>query len=156
MARWKRVIYKSDDSFSLLFISKVPVHPGPRICRWRASKASIRLTTKMPDTCSVYECSNRSNREVDKIYFRVPKEIVHKGAKCREYSQRRAKWLANLSLRSEGIDRVLSKWKSYEKATKKYLVPTELRSPLVVNINKRFTQQTDLRSQSTQALLSYK
>ena len=59
----------------------------------------------MPDVCSVYECSNRSNRESEKSYFRVPKIITHKGKKCREFTERRRlKWLANLKLCSKGIE----------------------------------------------------
>ncbi len=61
--------------------------------------------TEMPDCCSVYHCSNRSNRNKDKRFFRIPKEIVHKGDRTREISKRRrAKWLANLSLQSKGVE----------------------------------------------------
>ena len=57
----------------------------------------------MTRSCAVLGCSNRSNREVDKSYYRVPKEVVHKGAKVQKISKRRReKWLSNLSLSSCG------------------------------------------------------
>ena len=57
----------------------------------------------MTRSCAVLGCSNRSNREVDKSYNRVPKEVVHKGAKVQKISKRRReKWLSNLSLSSCG------------------------------------------------------
>ena len=59
----------------------------------------------MPDTCSVFGCSNRSNRDTGKRFFRIPKEIKHKGKKCEETSKRqRQNWLQNLSLSSAGVN----------------------------------------------------
>lgn len=65
----------------------------------------VLICLTMPDTCSVFECSNRSNRDAGKRFFRIPKEIQHKGKKCEEISKRRRqKWLRNLSLSSAGVN----------------------------------------------------
>ncbi|XP_031555013.1 uncharacterized protein LOC116291918 [Actinia tenebrosa] len=59
----------------------------------------------MPDSCSVYGCSNRSNKQKEKRFFRIPKEVVHKGERTRDLSKRRrSRWLANLSLSSKGVE----------------------------------------------------
>lgn len=60
----------------------------------------------MPDCCSVYQCTNRSNRNKDKRFFRIPREILsHRGDKTRDIlKRRRAKWLANLSLLTKGVE----------------------------------------------------
>lgn len=53
--------------------------------------------------CAVYGCSNRSNREKHKSYYRVPKEVVYKGEKFRKLTEkRRQTWLDNLRLKSCG------------------------------------------------------
>jgi uncharacterized lipoprotein NlpE involved in copper resistance len=52
----------------------------------------------MTQICAVLGCSNRSERERDKIIFRVPKENNHRGERIRQLTkQRRERWLANLS-----------------------------------------------------------
>ncbi|KAK0146792.1 hypothetical protein N1851_013911 [Merluccius polli] len=59
----------------------------------------------MPMICVVYGCSNRSNREKSKSFYRVPKIVQHKGAKCKEQTKkRRDKWLANLLLSFGGAE----------------------------------------------------
>ena len=59
---------------------------------------------EMPLTCAVLGCSNRGNREEGKRYFRIPKEVSHKGAKIQKITkQRREEWLKNLSLSSSGV-----------------------------------------------------
>ncbi|XP_031568418.1 uncharacterized protein LOC116303103 [Actinia tenebrosa] len=64
-----------------------------------------RVWLKMPDCCSVYGCTNRSNREKDKRYFRVPKIILHKGERSLEISKkRREKWIENLSILAKKIE----------------------------------------------------
>ncbi|CAL8333513.1 unnamed protein product [Boreogadus saida] len=64
----------------------------------------------MPMFCAVYGCSNRSTREKDKSFFRVPKVVVHKGEKCKRLTeQRRQKWILNLRLRSGGAESVYSR-----------------------------------------------
>ena len=60
---------------------------------------------KMPMICVVYGCFNRSNREREKGFFRVPKIVVHKGKKCEKLTERRRKkWILNLRLRSGGAE----------------------------------------------------
>lgn len=55
--------------------------------------------------CVVYGCSNRSNREKDKSFFRVPKIVVHRGEKYKKLTEcRRKKWILNLRLRSGGAE----------------------------------------------------
>ena len=69
----------------------------------REGSLAVENLWKMTRSCAVLGCSNRSNREVDKSYYRVPKEVVHKGAKVQKISKRRReKWLSNLSLSSCG------------------------------------------------------
>ncbi|KAK0145558.1 hypothetical protein N1851_015512 [Merluccius polli] len=64
----------------------------------------------MPMFCVVYGCSNRSTREKEKSYFRIPKVVVHKGEKCKKLTeQRRKKWILNLRLRSGGAESVYSR-----------------------------------------------
>ncbi|XP_057711357.1 uncharacterized protein LOC130928650 [Corythoichthys intestinalis] len=59
----------------------------------------------MPMFCVAYGCSNRSNREKEKKFFRVPKIVVHKGERCKKLTkQRRKKWIANLRLLSRGAE----------------------------------------------------
>ncbi|XP_035998273.1 uncharacterized protein LOC118564392 [Fundulus heteroclitus] len=59
----------------------------------------------MPMFCVVYGCSNRSNREKEKSFYRVPKIVVHKGENCKKLTeQRRKKWILNLRLRSGGAE----------------------------------------------------
>ncbi|KAM7375530.1 hypothetical protein PAMA_014576 [Pampus argenteus] len=54
----------------------------------------------MPMVCVVYGCSNRSNRETTRSFYRVPKVVVHKGEKCKTLTgKRRQTWLLNLGLR---------------------------------------------------------
>ena len=68
-------------------------------------QAKGKPTAKMPYVCVVFGCSNRSNRERSKSFFRVPKAIVHNGEKVKSFStRRRAKWLTNLSLKSKGAE----------------------------------------------------
>lgn len=53
--------------------------------------------------CVVYSCSNHSNREKEKGFYRVPKVVVHKGEKCKKHTKRSCKkWILNLRLRSGG------------------------------------------------------
>ena len=53
----------------------------------------------MTKICAVLGCSNRSERERDKIFFRVPKENKRRGERIRRLTkQRRERWLANLSI----------------------------------------------------------
>ncbi|KAK5898389.1 hypothetical protein CgunFtcFv8_015810 [Champsocephalus gunnari] len=50
----------------------------------------------MPVCCVVYGCSNRSGREKNKRFYRVPKVVVHKAEKCKKLTEeRRKKWLSN-------------------------------------------------------------
>ncbi|XP_051992214.1 uncharacterized protein LOC127650670 isoform X2 [Xyrauchen texanus] len=57
----------------------------------------------MPMFCVVYGCSNRSNRETTRSFYRVPKVVLHKGEKCKKLTEkRREKWLLNL--RSRGAE----------------------------------------------------
>lgn len=59
----------------------------------------------MPFACVVLGCSNRSNRESDKGYFRVPREDIKKGPRTKDFTKRRReKWLANISLSSRGAE----------------------------------------------------
>ncbi|KAJ8392011.1 hypothetical protein AAFF_G00083210 [Aldrovandia affinis] len=59
----------------------------------------------MPYACVVYGCSNRSNRERNRSFYRVPKVILHKGEKCKETTKKRREiWLANLCLSSGAAD----------------------------------------------------
>ncbi len=58
----------------------------------------------MPVFCEVYECSNRSNGENTRRFYRVRKYVVHKGGKVKKLTEkRRKKWLLNLRLQSEPI-----------------------------------------------------
>ncbi len=58
----------------------------------------------MPVFCDVYECSNRSNGESTRRFYRV----VHKGEKVKKLTEERRKTLlVNLLLRSGGADRIM-------------------------------------------------
>ncbi len=62
----------------------------------------------MPVFCVVYGCSNRSNRENTRSFYRVRKCVVHKGVKVKKLTEKRRKmWLVNLLLRSGGADRIM-------------------------------------------------
>ncbi len=62
---------------------------------------------KMPVFCIVYGCSNRSNGENTRSFYRVRK-CVHKGGEIKKLTEkRRKKWLVNLRLRSRGADRLM-------------------------------------------------
>ncbi len=62
-------------------------------------------TLKMPVYCVVYECSNRSNLENTRRFYRVRTCVVHKGGKVKKLTEkRRKKWLVNLRLRSGGAE----------------------------------------------------
>ncbi|XP_070849981.1 zinc finger Y-chromosomal protein-like [Chaetodon trifascialis] len=59
----------------------------------------------MPMFCVVNGCSNRSNREKTRSFYRVPKVVVHKGEKCKTLTEkRRKKWLENICPRSKGAE----------------------------------------------------
>ncbi|XP_034072475.1 uncharacterized protein LOC117546303 isoform X2 [Gymnodraco acuticeps] len=59
----------------------------------------------MPVCCVVYGCSNRSGREKNKRFYRVPKVVVHKAEQFKKLTEeRRKKWLSNLHLRSGGAE----------------------------------------------------
>ncbi|KAI4824095.1 hypothetical protein KUCAC02_012638 [Chaenocephalus aceratus] len=59
----------------------------------------------MPVCCVVYGCSNRSGREKNKRFYRVPKVVVHKAEQYKKLTEeRRKKWLSNLHLRSGGAE----------------------------------------------------
>lgn len=63
------------------------------------------LFENMPRFCAVYGCSNRSNREKGKSFYRVPKIVTHKGEKYRKLTeQRRKMWISNLHLQSGGAE----------------------------------------------------
>lgn len=67
--------------------------------------APLCVRVVMPMICVVSGCANRSNRETDRSFFRVPKVVVHKGEKCRQLTEKRWEtWLSNLSLRSGGAE----------------------------------------------------
>ena len=51
----------------------------------------------MVNCCSVFGCSNRSDREKDHSFHRLPKIITHLDEQTKEYStERRSKWLSNI------------------------------------------------------------
>ena len=51
----------------------------------------------MVNFCVVYGCSNRSNREKDRIYFRLPAIITRPNEEKQALSkERRATWLARI------------------------------------------------------------
>ena len=51
----------------------------------------------MVNCCSVFGCSNRSDREKDRSFHRLPKIITHLDEQTKEYStERRSKWLSNI------------------------------------------------------------
>ncbi|XP_034071134.1 uncharacterized protein LOC117545465 [Gymnodraco acuticeps] len=59
----------------------------------------------MPVCCVVYGCSNRSGREKNKRFYRVPKVVVHKAEQFKKLTEEgRKKWLSNLHLRSGGAE----------------------------------------------------
>ena len=59
----------------------------------------------MPQFCVVFGCSNRSNREKGKGYYRVPKVIANRGENLKKVTEkRRKKWIANLRLKSGGAE----------------------------------------------------
>lgn len=62
--------------------------------------APLCVRVVMPMICVVSGCANRSNRETDRSFFRVPK-----GEKCRQLTEkRRETWLSNLYLQSGGAE----------------------------------------------------
>ncbi len=62
----------------------------------------------MPVFCVVYECSNQSNRENTRRFYRVRTCVVHKAGKVKKLTEkRREKWLVNLRLQSAGADRIM-------------------------------------------------
>ncbi len=59
----------------------------------------------MPVFCDVYECSNRSNGESTRRFYRVLKCVVHKGGKVKKLTEKRwKKLLVNLRLRLGGAE----------------------------------------------------
>ena len=47
--------------------------------------------------CAVFKCGNRSGRDKDKRFFRLPRVITHQGAKALDLSRRRqVEWLAKI------------------------------------------------------------
>ncbi|XP_005814959.3 zinc finger protein 280D isoform X1 [Xiphophorus maculatus] len=61
----------------------------------------------MPGVCVVYGCFNRSNREKDKRYFRVPKVVGHKGVNFKELTEkRREAWINNLRLNARAAQSI--------------------------------------------------
>ncbi len=57
----------------------------------------------MPVFCVVYECSNRSNGENTRSFYRVLKCVVYKGGKVKKLTETCCKkCLENLHLRSGG------------------------------------------------------
>ncbi len=62
----------------------------------------------MPVFCDIYKCSNRSNRESTRRFYRVRKCVVHKGGKVKKLTEKRwKKLLVNLRLWSGGADRMM-------------------------------------------------
>ena len=52
----------------------------------------------MVHLCAIENCSNRSNREKEKSYFRIPKVIENQGEIVKNVSmRRRRKWLDNIN-----------------------------------------------------------
>ena len=48
--------------------------------------------------CAVIDCTNRSTRETEKSFFRIPKVVSHQGEKVQELSEeRRKKWINNFN-----------------------------------------------------------
>lgn len=68
----------------------------------------ISLTVLM--FCVVYGCSNQSNRETARRFFRVAKAVVFKGEKCRKLMKNAGKNDLLIVFRGEG--RVGRWWKS--------------------------------------------
>ena len=59
----------------------------------------------MVNFCAVFGCSNRSNREKDKSYFRIPAIVTRSNAKKRALSiERRATWLSRIRREDLGAD----------------------------------------------------
>ena len=55
------------------------------------------LSPKMVNCCSVFGCSNRSDREKDRSFHRLLKLITHLDEQMKEHSaERRSKWLSNI------------------------------------------------------------
>ena len=51
----------------------------------------------MVNSCAVFGCSNHSNREKDKSYFRIPAIVTRSNAKKQALSiERRARWLSRI------------------------------------------------------------
>ena len=51
----------------------------------------------MVNCCSVFGCFNRSDREKDRSFYRLPKIITHFDKQTKERStERRSKWLSNI------------------------------------------------------------
>ncbi|XP_041347756.1 uncharacterized protein LOC121367563 isoform X1 [Gigantopelta aegis] len=52
----------------------------------------------MVNYCNVLQCHNRSNRETDRSFYRIPAIIRNQGQACETLSsQRRLKWLSRLN-----------------------------------------------------------
>ena len=52
----------------------------------------------MVNFCAVFGCSNRSNRETNKSFYRLPKEVKNQGEDGRILSKlRRDKWLSAIN-----------------------------------------------------------
>ena len=59
----------------------------------------------MVNFCAVFGCSNRSNREKDKSYFRIPAIVTRSNAKKQALSiERRATWLSRIRREDLGAD----------------------------------------------------
>ena len=63
----------------------------------------------MVNCCTVFGSSNRSDREKDRSFHRLPKIITHLDEQTKEYStERRSKWLSNI--RRADLDRKKFAW----------------------------------------------
>ena len=63
----------------------------------------------MVNFCAVYGCSNRSNREKDRSYFRLPAIITRPNDEKQALSkERRATWLARIRRDDLSSNRVIS------------------------------------------------
>ena len=52
----------------------------------------------MVNFCAVYGCSNRADREKNKLFYHLPKIIEHQGEDALKLSEeRRTKWLSRIS-----------------------------------------------------------
>lgn len=58
-------------------------------------RSKLQKSLKMVNFCAVYGCSNRSNRERNRSFFRIPAIIYHSDEKTKNLSrERRQRWLA--------------------------------------------------------------